>query len=178
MPQQGLGQAGEHVGLVVGGLALAQEHAAVRPGGHPGVMAGGDKLGAHLLPYSAQSRKFYQRVAAGAGQGRAPCQILPGKIGADEMFQLGADIHRVEGQAQAVRQRLGVPASPQADVQKDAVYVIALPQQRGGYGGVHSAGKSQNQLRLHRLPPRCQPFSSQIISAAISDGLTPEMREA
>ena len=149
--QDALGQTSQHVGLVVGGLALAQKNAALGPLGHPGVVAGGHIAAPQLLGLLQQSGELHQGIAPGAGQGGAARQILLHKGLADEVLQFPADVLFFKGQPQPVGHGGRVLAASQADVQPEAVDLIALPQKQSRYGGVHPAGESQYQMRLlHR----------------------------
>ncbi len=113
-------------------------------------MAGGHVLGALRLGHVDEGGEFHQGVAPGAGEGGPPRQVLPVEVGADEVLQLVPDVHRPEGEGQAVRQGAGGFRAPQTDVQKDTDDVIVFPEQGGGHRGVHAAGQAQDQFWLHR----------------------------
>ena len=66
-------------------------------------------------------------------------------------LQRRPDVRRLKGQAQGGghRRRVRPSGLPQTNVQVEAVYIIALQQPPGRYGGVHPAGQTQH----HLVPP-------------------------
>ncbi len=154
-----LGQPGQHIGLVIGVGAPAEQRLPRRSGGNPRIVPGGHPVRPHLLRPPEQGGKLHRRVAAGAGQRGAPGQVIPLKRAHHRRLQLPADISGGKRDAEGLRHLLGVLPAAQADVQPMPVDRVALLlEQAGGHGGVHPAGEPQHhRLTAHGGPPWAPP---------------------
>ena len=149
------GQPGEHVGLVIGGIAPQQNGAAVAPGANAGIVSGGHPVGPDFPGKGDEGGELHRPVAHRAGNGGAAGQVVGGKGGAHVLLQLPLDGAHGEGDAQFGSVVPGGLFAPQPDVQVQPVHLIALAQEPlGGYGGIHPAGEPQNHLLVcHVLRP-------------------------
>lgn len=136
-----LGQPGQHIGLVIGVGAPAEQRLPRRSGGNPRIVPGGHPVRPHLLRPPEQGGKLHRRVAAGAGQRGAPGQVIPLKRAHHRRLQLPADISGGKRDAEGLRHLAGASSrAAQADVQPMPVDRVALLLEQAG--------------RPRRSPPR------------------------
>ena len=112
LPQPGLGQPGQQVGLVVGVLPPAEGGGAVRPRADAGVMPRGHEGRPHLLRPAEEGGELHRGVAPGAGQGGAAGQVVGLEGGHDLPLQCPADVPGGKGDAQGLRHALGILSPP------------------------------------------------------------------
>ena len=116
-------------------------------------MPGGDKLRADAVGLGEQIFELCAWVADYAGVRRLAAQIRFRERAAHVALKLGLDVqHRQRHADEFCRVYRALPRGLVGVVHIQAVHLMSgLFQKHGGYSGVHSAGKAENDLA--HLPP-------------------------
>ena len=142
----------EHIALVFFPIPTPQQPPTARRliVVHPGIVAGGQIVVAHLQRAIQQGAELQFPVAVDAGVGRPSCAVFRHELLHDAAGEPLRLIEQVEVHAQTLRRPAGVlralggqlchlrlPAQAEHGAAAD---IALLPQQRGGGGAVHTAG--------------------------------------
>ena len=102
------GEPEEDVGLILRSIESPRDPVrSVGRSGDPGVMAGGDEIGPHLLAVFPEPAELEPDVAHHAGVGRAAVEVFVGEIILDPP-ELALEVEHEERQVEAVGDALGV----------------------------------------------------------------------
>ena len=100
----------EKIGLILCGIECAKklEAASGFVAANPGVVAGGETIGADLASHAEQRLKLHVGVAVGASDRSASAEIVLHERAHDAIFKLMLEVYDVVGKVKMLRDALGV----------------------------------------------------------------------